>query len=230
MDNGDFMHPFYKEFIEHLQKADKEWCVDKAMSMLSTGDIDIATLYNEILTPSLNGDEFDPVDEGLRVWKEHERTAIVRTVIENCYPYVIKERRKRVGASIGEKVVIFCPTEELHEMGARMVADFFTLCGYEVSFIGANTPLGDILVGIGSVRPGYVALSVTNHYNLVAAGKAIERIVRLRKDLGLEFKIIVGGRAFERHKELVYQMGADMYLSSLDDISKLAGGRAHAGA
>jgi MerR family transcriptional regulator, light-induced transcriptional regulator len=222
------MHPFYKEFLEHLQHAAKEWCVDKIMSMLSTGNIDIATLYNEILTPALNGVELGPVDDGLAVWKEHERTAIVRTIIENCYPYVIKERRKRYGSSVGQRVVIFCPTEELHEMGARMVADFFVLCSFEVTFIGANTPLGDILVGIGSVRPKYVALSVTNHYNLVAAGKAIERIAKLRKDTNLAFKIIVGGRAFEHNKELAAQMGADLHLTSLDDLSKLEGGNTDA--
>jgi MerR family transcriptional regulator, light-induced transcriptional regulator len=221
------MHPAYKEFIEHLQQADKKWCVDRIQQMLSTGKIDITTLYDEVLTPALNGVELSPVDEGLRVWKEHERTAIVRTIIENCYPYVMKEREKRSGAAVGEKVVIFCPTEELHEIGARMVADFFTLCGYEVTFIGANTPLGDILVGIGSVKPKYVALSVTNHYNLVAAGKAIESIIKLRKDTGLEFKIIVGGRAFERNRELVGQMGADLFLSTLEDISKLTGGKAN---
>jgi MerR family transcriptional regulator, light-induced transcriptional regulator len=222
------MHPFYKEFIEHLQQADKEWCVDRIMLMLSTGGIDIATLYNDILTPALNGVELGSVDEGLKIWKEHERTAIVRTIIENCYSYVIKERRKGHGSSVGERVVIFCPTEELHEMGARMVADFFTLCGFEVTFIGANTPLSDILVGIGSIKPKYVALSVTNHYNLVAAGKAIESIVKLRKDMGLGFEIIVGGRAFERNKELVSQMGADMHLSSLEEISKIAGGNTDA--
>jgi len=223
------MHPFYKDFLEHLQQADKEWCVDRVMHILSTGGIDIATLYNDILTPALNGVELGPIDEGLSIWKEHERTAIVRTVIENCYPFVVKERRKKFGSSVGEKVVLFCPTEELHEMGARIVADFFTLCGFEVTFIGANTPLGDILIGIESVKPRYVALSVTNHYNLVAAGKAIERIVKLRKDAGIDFKIIVGGRAFERNKDLAHQMGVDMHLSSLEDISKLAGGRSDAG-
>jgi methanogenic corrinoid protein MtbC1 len=222
------MHPFYKEFLENLQKANKEWCVDNVMLMLSTGKIDIITLYNDILTPAQNGVELGPIDEGLKVWREHERTAIVRTVVENCYPYVMKERKKSYGVSVGKRVVIFCPTEELHEMGARMVADFFTLCGFEVTFIGANTPLGDILVGIRTVKPEYVALSVTNHYNLVAAGKAIERIVELRKETGLAFKIIVGGRAFEHNKELVGQMGADMYHSTLEDISKLAGGKTDA--
>ena len=219
------MHPLYNEFLEHLQQADKEWCIDKVMQMLSTGGIDIAALYNEVLTPALNGVELGPIDEGLRVWKEHERTAIVRTVVENCYQFVMKERRKKFGDKLGEKVIVLCPTEELHEMGARMVADFFTLCGFEVTFIGANTPLGDLLVGIGSVKPKYVAISVTNHYNLVAAGRAIESIMKLRKDTGLEFKIIVGGRAFERNKELSSQMGADMHLTNLDGISKLMGGK-----
>jgi MerR family transcriptional regulator, light-induced transcriptional regulator len=108
-----------------------------------------------------------------------------------------------------------------------MVADFFTLCGCNVLFVGANTPAEDIVNAIKYSAPEFVAVSITSYYNLVAAKSVIEKITGLRP--GLSFKVILGGQACKRNTTVCRQMGADLILDSFDDIRRLTGGEVDAG-
>jgi methanogenic corrinoid protein MtbC1 len=220
------MHPLYKEFVALLDRKDKDGCVDLILSKLSSKEIDIVTLYNEVLTPSLNMDFCKGVDKGFCIWEEHIRTSIVRTILECSYPFIVKERDERYGEAKGDKVIVVCPTEEYHEIGPRMVADFFTLCGFDVTFVGANTPQEEIIDVISHIGPKYVALSVTSYYNLVAARRTVDRISKVRRKMEKEdrFRIIVGGNAFRRNSKAFKDIGADLLLQTFEDIRKLAGG------
>ena len=40
----------------------------------------------------------------------------------------------------GRCVVVTCVGGELHELGARMVGDFFDMAGWDTYFCGADTP------------------------------------------------------------------------------------------
>jgi methanogenic corrinoid protein MtbC1 len=102
-----------------------------------------------------------------------------------------------------------------------MVADFFTMCGYDVTFVGANTPKNSFLSAIDIVKPKYVAISVTNYYNLVYTQKIITEI---RKRKQKESKIIVGGRAFNQNPDVYSEIGADLLLQTFNDIRSLSGG------
>lgn len=219
------MHPLYNQFIELIKTEDKEKCVNFALLKLNTQELDIVTLYNEILTPALNN--LDSIENGtdISVWKEHIRSSIIRTIIECCYPYILKERetKYKVTKSFG-KVVVLCPTEEFHEIGARMVSDFFTLLGFEVTFVGANTPLDNIIAGIKQLNPKYVAMSVSNFYNLSAARRTVTRLIETRRTMGQEFKIIVGGHAFESNPNEYKKMVADLQLQTFAEIKSLTRG------
>jgi methanogenic corrinoid protein MtbC1 len=207
--------------VKVLEDESKEKTLRFVISKLNTKELDILTLYNELLRPSLNNMSCEGPEEYC-IWKEHVRSSIIRLIIENCFSYVIKERDEKYGGKpLDKKVMVLCPTEELHEIGPRMVADFFTLCGYEVTFVGANTPKSSFMSAIDIIKPDYIAISVTNYYNLVAAGKVISEI-RERKPK--DSKIIVGGRAFDRNPQMVTKMGADLLLQTFEDIMGLRGG------
>lgn len=218
------MHPLYTEFVSALDRKDKDRCVEFALSWLAAGRIDVVTLYNEILTPALNTPSYGDAAGAIGIWEEHVRTSIVRTVLENCYPYVVKERKAKYGAAAkkGQHVIVVCPTEEFHEIGARMVADFFDLCGFKTTFIGANTPQEETLEAIGFLNPTYVAVSVTNTYSLVPAKRTLAQIRDVRERSRSGFKIIVGGNAFRKNPGLVHEVGADLHLSTFDDIRRLS--------
>ena len=220
------MQPMYEEFAERLARADKARCVELALSNLSEGKIDVVTLYNEVLTPALNAPTYSAEEGAVRIWEEHVRTSIVRTVVENCYPFLQREKEARAPATAGPRkaVVVVCPTEEFHEIGARMVADFFDLAGFDATFVGANTPQEEILEAIATLQPAYVAVSATNTYSLVPARRVLEQLRAIREKSGARFQIIVGGNAFLKNPALAREMGADLHLSTYEDIRRLAEG------
>jgi methanogenic corrinoid protein MtbC1 len=216
------MNTLYEQFLFYLDKDDRYNCVELVTSKLSNNEVDIVTLYEEILAPSLRESFCQNKQRQICIWEEHLRTSIVRTVIECCYPYVVRERDDRYRSSPHQgEVIVACPTEELHEIGARMVADFFTLCGFDSMFIGANTPQLEILGAIEYIKPRYVAISVSNHYNLIATRKLVQKIRELRGSSGAGFRIIVGGYAFKQNPEIDMRMGADLLLTTFEEIRRL---------
>lgn len=210
------MRNFYDDFISYLEEENKEKAVQLILNKLDSGEIQIVELYTKVLAPALNNMECKLEDKRICIWREHVRSSIIRTIIECCYPYVIKER---INEGNSKRAVIVCPSEEYHEIGARMAADFFVICGFNTTFVGSNTPKEDFMAAIDVVKPDYVVISVTNYYNLVAAKRAIDKIKKEAKFKGI---IIVGGHAFKNNMVAVKQVGAEKYIDSFEDIEKLS--------
>ncbi len=208
------------EFVKLLDDEDKEKCVNWALDQLGRG-LKVADLYINVLAPSLNSIVCLEKTEAMCIWKEHVKTSIVRAIIENAYPFVLKQRDANKFAKnkdIG--VLVMCPPEETHEIGARMVADFFTMAGFRTVFVGSSTPSASFLSAIEATKPRYVAISVSNPYHLFKTKRIIAEIKKAAPE-GLE--VIIGGSALKDRQEALENLGADKYLSNLDEISALGG-------
>ena len=213
----------YEEFRALLDAEDKEACVGFALSRLEADELDIVELYEGILARGAREEYCTIREHSLCIWEEHVRTSIIRTVLECCFPYLMKVRNARLGKKSRGRVLVVCPPEEYHELGARMTADFFTLCGFDVTFVGANTPQEDIVEAVGALQPVYVGVSVTSSYSLVAARRTIQHLIDVRSRTGGTFKIPVGGDAFVRNPGMVKELGADMFANGYAEIQALTG-------
>ena len=216
------MNSYYDDFDKLLQSEKKNEAVSYALDLISSGKTDVITLYQDILTPSLNNMSCSLAEKQLCIWKEHVRTAIVRTIVECCYPYVIREKERLAPSSKGTAVVI-CPPEEYHDLGARMAADFFTLNGYNTVFVGSNTPYQDFYNAADLIRPDIIAISVSNYFHIVATKKII---TELRHRTSGKSRIIVGGNAFLDGAHSAEIVGADRIIQTFDDIKSLSEGGA----
>jgi methanogenic corrinoid protein MtbC1 len=204
-------------FKEFLDQDNKEDAVKYILNKLQSKEIDVINLYCNILTSALNQMVCKPEEEKIAVFKEHVQTAIVRTILECSYPYIL-EKREEVGREKRGSAIILCPPEEYHDLGARMVSDFFTIAGYETIFVGSNTPYQDILYSLQIMKPEIIAISVSNYYNLVAAKRMISEIKQITT---LSAKIVVGGYAFHDDDSKYKLIGADYYAKTYDDIIRL---------
>jgi methanogenic corrinoid protein MtbC1 len=157
-------------FIEALDSQDKKRAVEICIDALDSGSIEVVDLYLEILGPALGNWECDYESDRMCIWNEHIRSSIVRTVMECCYPYIIGKRGGKRSAEKEVTVAVLCPPEEYHEIGARMISDIFTIAGYNSTFVGANTPLDTFLEAMKELNPSYIAISVSNYYNLINKG------------------------------------------------------------
>ena len=214
------MDKIYQRFYELLEREDKPAAVGYALSLLEEGQTDVVSLYTKILSPALNQIVCSLKDRNLCVWKEHVRSAIVRTIVECCYPYVLQERTRRGGEGRGSAAVM-CPPGEYHDLGARMVADFFTLLGYETVFVGSNTPYGDFLAAADTIRPDIIAISISNYYNLVVTRRIIDE---LRKTIRHPFRIVIGGSAVADRPENAALLAADHTANTFEDLENIAKG------
>lgn len=203
-------------FIELLEQNDKGAAMDLCRTVLDKREISIAELYEQVLAPALN--RLEAAEENIEdlIWREHAMSAIVRSIIEASYPYVLRERSEK-NLLLDRKVLILCPAQEEHEIGARMAADFFLIQGYDVTYIGANTPEDTVKNALARLQPDYVSISVSNQYNLFTAKRLIDG---LRAFSDRSVRILVGGSAFAKPGS-AEQIGADLLVQSYADIERL---------
>lgn len=88
-------------------------------------------------------------------------------------------------------MVVACVADEYHQLGARMIADFCEMRGWRGHFLGANTPLPDLLQVLATKRPTMLGLSLSIHTNLPRLLAAVEAVEHAHPDL----PILVGGQA-----------------------------------
>jgi len=212
----EFMKTHYQIFLDYLDKEDKDHALLYVLDLLKENKISLLELYDDYLKPALNDFVCASTDEDFCIWKEHTRTSIVRSILESSYPHLI-EAKKDVMRN-NQKVVVVCPSEEFHEVGAMIVTNHFLLCGFDAMFIGANTPKHDILAAVKALKPDFLALSVTNYYNLVITKQITDQVKALYPNV----KVILGGLAFTKPGALAH-LTYDYYLNSLEAIKTLGG-------
>ncbi len=137
----------------------------------------------------------------ISVAQEHFCTAATQLVMSQCFPYVA------AGEKNGRTMVAACVAGELHEIGMRMVADFFEMRGWDTMFLGANMPVAGVLKAIADRRPDLLAISATMTFHVPDVARLIERV---RAGAGAKnLKILVGGRPFNIAGDLWRKIGAD---------------------
>lgn len=135
----------------------------------------------------------------ITVAQEHYVTAATQFVMAQLYPFIFSAKRKGlrlVAASVGD---------ELHELGIRMVADFFEMAGWDTYYIGASTPTRDLIATIADHRPNVVALSATLTTHLTRVAEVIDTLHAIPDRPA----ILVGGYPFNLSPELWRRLGAD---------------------
>lgn len=214
------MENYLSDFNSIIETEDREKSMNYVINLLEEKHLSIIEIYETILSPSLNMME-STGDLQADIWKEHVRTSIIRTIVENCYPYVVKARDDKFGVKNEKRIAVICPVDEHHELGARMITDYFTMLGYEATFVGGNTPKDVFLSGVKSQKMHYIAISISNPYNLISARNTIEKI----REVDKEVKIIVGGNALAKLGDKAKILNADYYLTTFNDLISISGGQ-----
>jgi MerR family transcriptional regulator, light-induced transcriptional regulator len=135
------------------------------------------------------------------VAQEHYCTAATQMIMSQLYAQIFagpRNGRRFVGASV---------TGDLHEIGIRMVADFFEMDGWDTVFLGSSVPSADLVKTLQDRKPSVVGISATLTPHVAAVVKMIGAI---RAAPGCEnVKILVGGYPFLIVPDLWKQVGAD---------------------
>jgi len=205
----------YQEYLTRLLKGDRQACARMVQQLLDQG-IDIKLLYADLFQKSLY--------EVGRMWelnrisvaREHLVTAITEGLLNLVYPRLFENTQPDIQEN--KKVIISCAANEFHQVGGKMVADIFELNGWDSHFLGANTPVDQMLAHVQDEAPDLVGLSVSVYFNMPALKTGIEAI---RANFN-KLDILVGGQAFNwGGTDMVKQYNSTLYIPSLDELQSL---------
>lgn len=181
------MNNKYETFMDAFNQLDKDTCVQLVYDWLNSKEITVVQLYETILVKALSNLSDIESDPTHKIWFEHIQSSIVRTIIEMAHPFVLASKKP----AINKKAAVICPDGEQHELGARMINDYLVLEGIQSYFVGRDTPKSEFIGMINELNLDYVAISVTNYYNLTQVLKTIELIEQQANNV----TILLGGRA-----------------------------------
>lgn len=107
-----------------------------------------------------------------------------------------------------KSIAAACVTEELHDIGLRMITNNFDNQGWNAVFLGSNIPARSIYEYVMQFNPDLLLISTTIPLRL----KRVEKLIRLIRDnKSLKTKTIVGGIAFNLMPDEWRNIGADAF-------------------
>jgi hemerythrin-like metal-binding protein len=194
-------------YLERLLKGDHRGCSVIVQRLLAEGT-PIKDLYVNLFQRALYHVGKLWEQSRLSVATEHLAASITTSMMTLVYPKLVASPRN------GKSAVVTCVSSELHQIGAKMVADTFELHGWDAYFLGANTPLAGLLELLEEKQPDVLCLSVSLRSNV---GQFKQTIKKLRSHYpGLD--ILAGGQALEPNRAEVMSDPHLQYLRSLDEL------------
>lgn len=205
--------PYEAEIQQYMQSLfDRD--MRKTLSLVNEfteKGLPVTTIYIDILAESMCriGELWHTAR--ITVDTEHYCTSVTQMAMAQMYPLIFEGERNH------KSILCACPGTELHEMGARMVADLFENAGWDSIFLGAAVPESAMLEAIRTNQPDLVALSVTMPQHLITCQELATSIRREFPDL----KIAVGGGAFSSTNQIWSQWPVDYYTSDARELLEI---------
>lgn len=174
----------------------------------------VPVLYEEVLAPALAqiGSMWHRGE--ITISDEHYASASTQMLMSrmrDSFPEVTTNGRRAVALSVGG---------DLHEIGARMVAELFELDGWDMRFFGANVPTKDAIIKLEQIRPHLVAVAATTSLVLRTVDDFVRQV--RSSEVLTNTHVLVGGRPFDLLPDLWREIGADGYASSPSEAVSLA--------
>jgi len=207
------LSPLAHQYLQALLRGERQLASRLILDVAGKGST-IRDIYLRV---------FQPVQREIgRLWQmnqisvaqEHYCTAATQLVMSQLYP------RLFVGDKSDRNLVASCVAGDLHELGVRMVADFFEMAGWNTFYTGASTPHPDVIRTVIDRKADVLGISATITYHVHEVEKLIAA-VRRNPDCGA-VKILVGGYPFNIDPELWRQVGADGWAEDADRAIAMA--------
>jgi MerR family transcriptional regulator, light-induced transcriptional regulator len=150
----------------------------------------------------------------ISVAQEHYCTAATQLIMAQLYPRIFRTEKN------GRKIIATSIGGELHEIGVRIIADFFEMEGWDTYYLGANSPTTAIVQAIADRGADLLAVSATMTFHIRAVESLIATVrTSVRSN---DVKVLVGGYPFNLEPELWKRVGADAYAADASEAVAVA--------
>jgi methanogenic corrinoid protein MtbC1 len=150
----------------------------------------------------------------ITVAQEHYCTAATQMIMSQLYPQIF------TGPRNGRCFVGACVGGDLHEIGMRIVADFFEMDGWDTVYLGASVPGPDLIRTVEDRNADVVGISATLTTHVGAVAQMISDI--RAAPACRKIKILVGGHPFHVVPDLWKQVDADGTARDAQGVIELA--------
>lgn len=201
----------YLHYLDSLLKGDKKQCT-QIVSSLVENNVPLKEIFVHLFQRSMYriGQMWEK--ERCSIADEHIATKITESLIE------ITTSRFLNNNKTDKLAIITCIDKEFHELGARMVAGFFEVNGWETLYLGSNTPQSSVIDLIKDRNPDLIGISNNFYINVGRLQKLIEQIHEVAPDL----PILVGGQALSGGQlDILKKYPNVSYVSNLDELEKI---------
>lgn len=185
-----------------------EILIDEALD----ADIPVPRLYLEVVQPALQ--EIGRLRQGKRISEVQVNVAV--DIVETALTHLHQLLPTRAPGE--HTVIVACVEGEQHDLGARMVAHFLEMVGFNVTFL-RSASIAELEQLIRERPPHLLALSATTTASL----RTLQRTVAaVRRVAGKQVPIAVGGRAILERPTFFRRLAAQMHARDADGAATAA--------
>ena len=201
----------YDDYFNLLLQGHRQACLRIVKELVAQGT-PLKPIYLELFERSLYqvGELWET--NRISVAVEHVATAITENAMGLLHPVIFGSEH------CGRKAIVSCVANEFHQIGGKMVADFFELHGWHGYFLGANTPIKDLLQMVEDKKPDMVCFSLTLFANL----SDLLGYIRALTDAFPQVRVLAGGQAFCWGSSDVFDScSRTQFVATLDDLENI---------
>lgn len=200
------------DYLQALLAGDRQSASRRVLDAVGQG-VPVRDVYLRVLQPCQREIGRLWQMNRLSVAQEHYCTAATQLVMSQLYPYIFSGERR------GRTLVATCVAGDLHEIGVRMVSDFFEMDGWDTFYLGASTPTPSVLQTVKERRADVLLVSATITSHVRAVAGLVEAV---RAHFGDRVKILVGGYPFNVDPDLWRRVGADACAGDAEEAIAVA--------
>lgn len=194
--------PYFHRYVAALLKPDMAGAVAITSEFVKT-PAELQIWWEQIIQPAMYEVGNRWARGEITVGQEHLATAITQRVMAIYYPMILDLPRQK-GA-----IVVAASPGELHEIGARIVADLLEVHGWDVYCTGANTPTTSVIELVSQTNAQFLCISTTLVSSLSAVSTLIDQVRGASRSATPQ--ILVGGQAYMTDPTLWRRVGADTF-------------------
>lgn len=214
---GEPLTPLAHQYLATLRRGERHIASRLILDAVAAGT-PVEDIYLHVFQPAQHEIGRLWQTNRISVAQEHYCSAATQLIMSQLYSHIFATAKN------GRTLVATCVAGDLHEIGIRMVADFFELAGWSTYYLGANTPNTGVIASIVEHKAQVIAISATISYH-VEAVRALVSEVR-QHAVARHVSILVGGYPFIQDPALWKHVGADGSARDAREAVTLANGMA----
>ncbi|MFN0060390.1 MAG: B12-binding domain-containing protein [Planctomycetota bacterium] len=200
------------EYLVQLLEGKQQNAFDLVLSAVDRG-LPVRSAYMEVVVPAQQElGRLWMLDE-ISIGEEHQCTAASMRLLTLLHAHAPR------GAPQALSVLGAAVSDNQHELGIRVIMDFFDLEGWRSVYLASGVPVADLCKSLHDFDADLLALSVTLTPQIESARCMIAEL-RSQPEI-CDMPVMVGGGAFAGLGDLWREIGGDAYVNSPFDAVRV---------